>query len=107
MRVLLLNTDYPAFLSDLYVRHTCLADASFAEQMRVRNDSQFGTADFYSCALHQLGHEAWDVHFKLHAPQNTTVECELRGGKIVKLEVTPASRKTDVQIVGPAPTPRP
>jgi hypothetical protein len=29
----------------------------------------------------------------------------LRGGKIVKLEVTPASRKKDVEIIGPAPTP--
>jgi hypothetical protein len=51
--------------------------------------------------------EAWDVHFKLHAPRNTTVECELRGGKIVRLEVTPASRKQDVEILGPAPTPPP
>ena len=45
--------------------------------------------------------EAWDVHFKLHAPQNTTVECELRGGKILKLNVVPESRKKDVEIIGP------
>jgi hypothetical protein len=38
---------------------------------------------------------------KLQAPKHTTVECELRGGKIVKLEVTPASRKKDVEIIGP------
>src|SRR5437773_1805823 len=31
--------------------------------MTVRNESQFGTADFYSSSLRQLGHEAWDVHF--------------------------------------------
>ena len=49
--------------------------------------------------------EAWDVRFKLHAPQNTTIECELRAGKIVKLEVTPASRRKDVEILGPMPTP--
>jgi hypothetical protein len=48
---------------------------------------------------------AWDVHFRLHAPQNTTVECQLRGGKIGKLEVTPAWRKADVEIFGPAPPP--
>ena len=39
----------------------------------------------------------WDVHFKLHAPKNTTVECDLRGGKVVKLEVLPASRRKDVR----------
>ncbi len=49
----------------------------------------------------------WDVHFKLHAPRNTTVECELRGGKIVKLKVTPTSRRKDVEIIGPVPVPPP
>ncbi|HEU4553409.1 MAG TPA: DUF5703 domain-containing protein [Chitinophaga sp.] len=38
----------------------------------------------------------WDVHFKLHAPYNTTVEGVLQHGKLVKLEVTPAERKKDV-----------
>jgi hypothetical protein len=38
----------------------------------------------------------WDVHFKLHAPQNTTVECEVRGGKVQRLTVTPAERAKDV-----------
>jgi hypothetical protein len=31
--------------------------------MQARNESQFATADFYSSALRQLGHEAWDVHY--------------------------------------------
>ena len=43
----------------------------------------------------------WNVKFKLHAPHQTTVECELKGGKIVKLEVLPASRKKDVKILLP------
>jgi hypothetical protein len=38
----------------------------------------------------------WNVHFKLHAPQQTTVECEYRNGKIESLHVTPESRKKDV-----------
>jgi alpha-L-fucosidase 2 len=42
----------------------------------------------------------WDVRFKLHAPKNTTVECELRAGKIVKLQVIPASRQKDIEIIG-------
>ncbi len=42
---------------------------------------------------------AWDVRFKLHAPDRTTVECELKGGQVVRLNVLPESRKKDVQIL--------
>ena len=38
----------------------------------------------------------WDVHFKLHAPGQTTVEAELKDGKLVRLEIMPKSRKKDV-----------
>jgi hypothetical protein len=38
----------------------------------------------------------WDVSFKLHAPYNTTVEGELRNGKMLSLKVTPQSRAADV-----------
>lgn len=38
----------------------------------------------------------WDVHFKLHAPGQTTVEAEWRGEKLVKLMVTPKEREKDV-----------
>lgn len=38
----------------------------------------------------------WDVRFKLRAPYQTIVECEYRGGKVVSLRVTPASRRSDV-----------
>ena len=38
----------------------------------------------------------WDVNFKLHAPYKTTVEGELRGGKVVSLKVTPKAREADV-----------
>lgn len=52
--------------------------------------------------------QAWDVNFKLHAPKQTTVEGEVRAGKLVKLVVTPASRRRDVEIIGPlAPLPPP
>jgi alpha-L-fucosidase 2 len=39
----------------------------------------------------------WDVTFKLHAPRGTAVECIYRAGKIEKLQVTPASRRADVE----------
>ncbi len=40
----------------------------------------------------------WDVDFKLHAPQNTTVQCILEDGKITELKVTPASRARDIVV---------
>lgn len=40
----------------------------------------------------------WDVHFKLHAPAQTTVEAKLKDGKIVSLEVLPVERKKDIVI---------
>lgn len=39
-----------------------LCEASYAEQMRRRNDSLFGTADFYSRNFIAHGHEAAEVH---------------------------------------------
>ncbi|WP_455585580.1 DUF5703 domain-containing protein [Bacteroides sp.] len=42
---------------------------------------------------------AWDVHFKLHAPGNTTVEAELKDGKVVSLTVTPEERRKDLKLL--------
>lgn len=43
---------------------------------------------------------AWDlkrdISFKLHAPENTTVEAELHSGKLTRLEVTPSARRADI-----------
>ena len=38
----------------------------------------------------------WDVNFKLHAMQNTTVEGEVKDGKIVRIKVVPESRRKDI-----------
>lgn len=40
----------------------------------------------------------WDVSFKLHAPGNTLIECELKNGEVEELKVTPESRKEDVVV---------
>ncbi len=40
--------------------------------------------------------KSWDVNFKLHALYNTTVEGELRNGKLLSLKVTPKSREVDI-----------
>nr|WP_294904350.1 DUF5703 domain-containing protein [uncultured Lacibacter sp.] len=44
-------------------------------------------------------HKEKDVHFKLHAPLNTTVEAELKDGRLVKLIVLPEERKKDVELM--------
>jgi spore maturation protein CgeB len=62
MRVLILNTDYFEFLCWLYTQHPQLERQAYEEQMRVRNESLFGVADFYSSNLRKLGYEAWDIH---------------------------------------------
>ncbi|MEO6733604.1 MAG: DUF5703 domain-containing protein [Ferruginibacter sp.] len=38
----------------------------------------------------------WDVHFKLHAPYQTTVEATISKGKLTNLKVLPESRRKDV-----------
>ena len=62
MRILVLNVDYPGFLSSLYEQHPGLESAPYQEQLKARVDSLFGVADFYSRNLALQGHETWDVH---------------------------------------------
>jgi hypothetical protein len=62
MRFLILNTDYPEFLQSLYALHPGLEVESYAEQLRIRNETLFGLADFYSSNLRRIGHEAWEIY---------------------------------------------
>ena len=41
----------------------------------------------------------WDIHFKLHAPCETSVEATLKDGKVTDLKVLPESRKKDIIIM--------
>ena len=43
----------------------------------------------------------WDAEFKLHAPYRTVVEGKVRGGKLLKLDVTPEARRADVIVTPP------
>jgi hypothetical protein len=38
----------------------------------------------------------WNVHFKLYAPYQTTVEGTLKDGKLIDLKVLPELRKADI-----------
>ncbi len=62
MKFVILNCDYPEFLTWLYAQRRGLERQHYEEQIRVRNESLFGVADFYSRNLRELGHEAFDIH---------------------------------------------
>lgn len=62
MKFLIANTDYSQFLSELYASHPGLPEQSFAAQLRMRYDTRFGVADFYSRNLQAIGHDALDVY---------------------------------------------
>lgn len=62
MRFLILNTDYPSFLRQLYKNSPGLRECSFDDQMAARNATFFGLADGYSAALRERAHWAQDVH---------------------------------------------
>jgi hypothetical protein len=58
MRIFIVDTCYPAFLTSHYARNPGLGRRSYDEQWRALMDTFFGTADSYSHFLGQLGHEA-------------------------------------------------
>src|SRR3977135_1411399 len=62
MRILVLNADYPRFLTWFYRRQPGLENAPYAAQMMARNASLFGVADFYSRNFAALGHAAAEIH---------------------------------------------
>jgi hypothetical protein len=62
MRILVLNADYPRFLSWFYRRHPRLETAAYETQMAARNASLFGVADFYSRNFAAFGHRAAEIH---------------------------------------------
>ncbi|MDD5707014.1 MAG: DUF5703 domain-containing protein [Kiritimatiellae bacterium] len=53
-------------------------------------------ADHGKIVLFPAWPKDWDVAFKLHAPQQTTVECVYRQGKIESLKIAPPERAKDV-----------
>ncbi len=61
MRLLILDTCYPAFLRAHYARSPGLEQRPYDEQWRALMDTFFGTADSYSHALGLLGHEAHEL----------------------------------------------
>lgn len=62
MNILILNRDYPRFLTDMYAARPELTEASYADQLSARNATLFGVADFYSRGFTACGHRAQEIH---------------------------------------------
>jgi hypothetical protein len=61
LRLLIVDTCYPAFLDAHYAKSPDLAASSYADQWRALMRTFFGTADAYSHFLGELGHAAHEV----------------------------------------------
>ena len=61
MRVLIVDTYYPEFMTSFYARQPDLAQQPYVVQWQALMDQCFGVADFYSSNLQKLGHEATEV----------------------------------------------
>ena len=47
--------------------------------------------------------ESADLRFKLHAPKNTTITCQVEKGCVTVLEVQPEIRRGDISVIDPQP----
>ena len=61
MRILILDTYYQDFLSHWYSQNPQASALPYEQQWRALQDQCFGTADFYSSNLKQLGQEAAEI----------------------------------------------
>jgi len=61
LRILIVDTYYPAFLTAHYAKHDRLAGAPYEEQWQNLMATSFGTADSYSHNLARLGHAAHEI----------------------------------------------
>ncbi len=61
MRVVVVDTYYPAFLAAHYAARPGLEARPYGEQLRTLMERQFGTSDAYSHELRGHGHEAHDL----------------------------------------------
>lgn len=62
MRIIILNRDYPAFLTQMYSMRPGLHLQSYDSQVSERNSTLFGVADYYSANFRAEGHDAREVH---------------------------------------------
>ena len=88
MRILIIDSCYPAFLHSHYARTPGLESRPYDEQWQSLMGTFFGTADAYSHYLARLGHAAQEVVVNCVAMQNTWLrENTGRTGPVTNEEV--------------------
>jgi spore maturation protein CgeB len=71
MKIVIVDTYYPTFLAHIYAQEKWLAAADYQAQLQALLDACFGTSDFYSRHLNELGCEALDIIVNCVALQRT------------------------------------
>jgi spore maturation protein CgeB len=61
MRLLKIGVYHPTYLQQFYARHSHLATQTYAFQHAALMDDCFGSADFWTQAIRQFGHETCDL----------------------------------------------
>lgn len=74
MKILILDPYYPAFLRSFYEQHPSAENLSYNRQKKLIFNDLFGTADFYSKALTELGHPTQDIILNNQALQQKWLE---------------------------------
>jgi hypothetical protein len=88
MRILIVDTYYPAFLEASYRSNQRLSKDSYSVQWHTLMQQCFGTADFYSRNLRILGHEATEIVSNCESLQRTWAS-----EQGLRLSVTPKKRQ--------------
>ena len=99
MRIALLDTYYPRFLQALYVRQAYLGRRTYDDQRQFLLDQVFGTSDFYSRHMRELGHDAQDLIVNCKPLQKTWAREQ--GVSCSELALNLPQRLLRVPVVGP------
>jgi spore maturation protein CgeB len=107
MRYLIVDSNYPPFLTSVYGAQPELASQPYATQLAAIHDGLFGEAAFQAEALRRLGHEAevvianaypaqraWAREHDLRLPPSTILRPVLRRGLVPWLRRIPSSGYT-------------
>jgi spore maturation protein CgeB len=84
VRVLVVDTYYPAFLTAHYAAAPGLEKQSYEKQWRALMARRFGTSDAYSHHLRKLGHEAVEIVANCDALQSAWTREHGREGKLTR-----------------------
>lgn len=86
---------FPAFFGP---GHDWIPDHNWGGSGMVGLQSMLMACDNQKIVLFPAWPANWDVHFKLHALDQTTIECTIKNGKMESLIVDPPTRFADVTI---------